>query len=62
MKITTSEIAPNINGVDDSNSAVVEILLTFLRCMNEGVDIRSLIRSGSIFNCLCNLTASRSLL
>ena len=32
-----------------------------LRCMNAGVDISSLTRSGSMFNCLDNLIASRFL-
>ena len=39
-----------------------ETLLIFLRCMNEGVDLSSFIKSGSIFNCLCNLEGSRSIL
>ena len=37
---TTLENTPNVNGEDGSNSAIVEILLTLLRCMNVGVDFK----------------------
>ena len=43
---TTSENTPNVKGEDDSISAIVETLLIFLRCMNEGVDLSSFIKSG----------------